>query len=99
MKCCAILSVKFSNKKNSWQMQNKDQVLKRIITRFPNHQNCIKELFDESESFRLLCEDYCDCRIVLDETIKNSNKSSDLQKEYQVMLSEIEDELIERITI
>jgi hypothetical protein len=36
---------------------------------------------------------------VLDETIKNSNKSSDLQKEYQVMLSEIEDELIERITI
>ena len=80
-------------------MQNKDQVLKFIITRFPNYQNCIKELFDESESFRLLCEDYCDCRIVLDETIKNSNKSSDLQKEYQVMLSEIEDELIERITI
>ena len=80
-------------------MQNKDQVLKFIITRFPNHLNCIKELFDESESFRSLCEDYYDCRIVLDENIKNSSKSSDLQKEYQVMLSEIEDELIERITI
>jgi hypothetical protein len=36
---------------------------------------------------------------VLDEKIKNNSKSSDLQKEYQVMLSEIEDELIERITI
>ena len=80
-------------------MQNKDQVLKLIITRFPNHLNCIKELFDESESFRSLCEDYCDCRIVLDENIKNNSKSSDLQKEYRVMLSEIEDELIERITI
>lgn len=80
-------------------MENKDQVLKLIITRFPNHQNCIEELFDESESFRSLCEDYCDCRIVLDETIKNSSKSSDLRKEYQVMLSEIEDELLERITI
>ena len=80
-------------------MQNKDQVLKFIITRFPNHQNCIKELFDESESFRSLCEDYFDCRTVLDETIKNSNKSSDLLKEYRVMLSEIEDEILERITI
>jgi hypothetical protein len=80
-------------------MQNKNQILKFIITRFPNHQDCIEELLDESESFRSLCEDYFDCRTVLDETIKNSNKSSDLQKEYQVMLSEIEDELIERITI
>jgi hypothetical protein len=80
-------------------MLNKDQVLKLIITRFPNHQNCIKELFDESESFRSLCEDYFDCRRVLDETIKNNNRSSDLRKEYQVMLSEIEDELLERITI
>jgi hypothetical protein len=80
-------------------MLNKDQILKLIITRFPQHHDCIEELFDESESFRLLCEDYCDCRIVLDENIKNNSKSSDLQKEYQIMLSEIEDELIERITI
>jgi len=80
-------------------MQNRAQVLKFIITRLPNHQNCVEELFDESESFRSLCEDYFDCRTVLDETIKNSNKSSDLRKEYQVVLSEIEDELIERITI
>jgi len=80
-------------------MLNKDQVLILIITRFPNHQNCIKELFDESESFKSLCEDYFDCRRVLDKTIENSDKSSDLQKEYQVMLSEIENELLERITI
>ena len=80
-------------------MPNKKQFLKLIITRFPNHQNCIKELFEESESFRSLCEDYFDCRTVLDETIKNSSKSSDLRKEYQVMLTEIENELIERITI
>jgi hypothetical protein len=70
-----------------------------IITRFPNHQDCIEELFEESESFRSLCEDYYDCRRVLDETIKNSNKSSDLRKEYHAMISEIEDELLERITI
>ena len=80
-------------------MKNKDQILNLICFRFPNHKDFIDELFEESESFRSLCEDYFDCRKVLDETIKNSNKSSDLQKEYQVMLSEIENELIERITI
>ena len=79
-------------------MQNKDQVLKFIITRFPNHQNCIEELFDESESFRSLCEDYFDCRSVLDESIKINNKKNDLRKEYQLLLTEIEDELLERIT-
>jgi len=80
-------------------MQNKDQVLKLIGTRFPNHQNCIEELFEESESFRLLCEDYYDCRVVLDESIKTNNKTNGLRKEYQLLLTEIEDELLERITI
>ena len=80
-------------------MKNKDQILNLIFNRFPNHKDYITELFNESESFRLLCEDYCDCRTMLNEKIKNSNKSSDLLKEYQVVLSEIEDELLERITI
>ena len=80
-------------------MQNKDNLLKLIISRFPDHRDCVEELFEVSESFRLLCEDYYDCRSVLDESTKNICKLNDLQKEYQVMLSEIEDELIERITI
>jgi len=80
-------------------MQNKNQILKFINARFPNYHDCIKELFDESDSFRSLCEDYFDCRTVLNKTIIENNKSSDLRKEYQIMLSEIEDELLERITI
>ena len=80
-------------------MKSEDQILNLISFRFPNHKDYLKELFDESESFRSLCEDYFDCRTVLDETIKNSNKSSDLLKEYRVMLSEIEEEILERITI
>jgi hypothetical protein len=80
-------------------MENKDQVLKLIITRFPNHHDCVEELFEESESFRSLCEDYYDCRIVLDKSIKTNNKTNGLRKEYQLLLTEIEDELLERITI
>ena len=79
-------------------MQNKDQILKFIITRFPDYLDSIEELFDESESFRSLCEDYFDCRSVLDESIKINNKKNDLRKEYQLLLTEIEDELLERIT-
>ena len=80
-------------------MKTEDKILDLISLRFPNHKELIKELFSESESFHSLCEDYYDCRKVLDESIKNSDKSNDLRKEYQVMLLEIEDELLERITI
>ena len=80
-------------------MKNKDRILNLIYSRFPDHIDYITELFNESESFQSLCEDYFDCRAVLDESIIINNKTSDLRKEYQVMLSEIEDELLERITI
>jgi hypothetical protein len=80
-------------------MENKAQILNLIYSRFPNHREYITELFNESVSFQSLCEDYFDCRAVLDESIKINNKTSDLRKEYQEILSEIEDELLERITI
>ena len=32
-------------------MENMDQILKFIITRFPDYLDCIEELFEESESF------------------------------------------------
>ena len=79
-------------------MRNNDKILKLIYSRFSNHKDFINELFEESESFRTLCEDYFDCRIMLDESIKINNKTDDLRKEYQILLSEIEDELLERIS-
>lgn len=79
-------------------MQNKDQILEFIISRFPNYQDCIMELFEESEPFRSLCKDYFDCKKVLTDSIVTRGTANDLRKEYQVMLSEIEDDLLERIT-
>ena len=80
-------------------MKNEDRILNLISLRFPNHKELITELFKESESFRSLCEDYYDCKRMLDESITINNKSSDTRKEYQILLNEIEDELLERITI
>ena len=79
-------------------MRNNDKILKLIYSRFSNHKDFINELFEESESFKSLCEDYYDCRIMLDESIKINNKTGDLRKEYQILLAEIEDELLERIS-
>jgi len=80
-------------------MKSEDKILELISLRFPNHKELILELFNESESFRSLCEDYYDCRTMLDESIKISNKSSDVRKEYQIVLKEIEDELLEKILL
>lgn len=79
-------------------MKNKDQILNLICFRYPNHKDFINELYVESESFRSLCEDYYDCRMVLDKSIVDSNKTNDMRKEYQILLTEIEDELLERIS-
>ena len=80
-------------------MKNDDEILKVITSRFPNHKDFINELFEESESFRTLCEDYYDCKIMSDKSIKISNKTSDLCNEYQILLSEIEYELLEKLSI
>ena len=80
-------------------MKNEDKILDLISLRFPNRKNLITELFKESESFKSLCEDYFDCRMVLDESTKINNKTSDLRKEYKILLAEIEDELLERISL
>ena len=80
-------------------MENKDRILNLIINRFPEYRDFIYELFNESESFRMLCEDYYDCRVILDKSTKISDKTNSLRKEYQILLKEIEDELLERMTI
>ena len=80
-------------------MKNEDKILELVSLRFPNYKDLITELFSESESFKSLCEDYYDCRIMLDDSTKISNKTNDLRKEYQILLAEIEDEVLERISI
>ena len=80
-------------------MKNDVEILKVITSRFPNYKDFINELFEESESFRTLCENYYDCKMVLDKSILINNKTNDMIKEYQILLTEIEDELLEKLSI
>ena len=80
-------------------MKSEDKILDIISRRFPNYKESIKELFNESASFKSLCEDYYDCRIILDKSINNEYKSNYMLREYQILLNEIEDELLEKLLL
>ena len=80
-------------------MKNGYEILKVITARFPSYKDFINELFEESESFRALCVDYYDCKMVMEKSILINNKTNDMSKEYQILLTEIEDELLEKLSI
>jgi hypothetical protein len=76
-----------------------NEILDEITSRLPAHKASIKELYEESNSFRSLCEDYYDCKITLDK-LNNSKKGEDIiRMEYEVIRREIEQELISRIIL
>lgn len=78
-------------------MKSHENVIKTIFLRFPNKKKAIESLFEKSESFRTICNDYYDCKIMLDKFTQDSNKTYDMQKEYKILLEEIEDELFKQI--
>lgn len=78
-------------------MKSSNEILNIIICRFPDQKNNIKQLFDESDSFGLLCRDYYDCIMMLEKLKISGNKQCDILKEYQILVEEIEDEILERI--
>jgi len=79
-------------------MNSQNDILKIVTIRFPNQKILIKSLFKKNDSFRAICKDYYDCKIVLDKFAQESNKTYDRQKEYRVLLKEIEDELFKQIS-
>ena len=70
--------------------------LPTVLSRFPDHQETIKRLFREKETFQTLCEDYRKCL----EALKYWNRCSspDAPKrraEYSDLLEELEAEILE----
>ena len=77
-------------------MKNTYEILHVITYRFPNHKDLIKELFQQSSSFQTLCEDYYECKKMLEKFTKINNKNGDIKREYQTLLAEIEEEFSQR---
>ena len=79
-------------------MTTKNSVINKMHEKFPAHIDLINELYEESQSFRTLCEDYVDCQSVLERLRYNMNmvKRNTLD-EYEQLSGELEEEIISRI--
>ena len=79
-------------------MTTKNSVIEKMQEKFPARIQIINELFEESESFRTLCEDYMDCQSVIERLRYNLKMmEKDTLQEYVQLSGELEEEIISRI--
>ena len=79
-------------------MTTKNGVIEKMQEKFPARIQIINELFEESESFRTLCEDYMDCQSVIERLRYNLKMmEKDILQEYVQLSGELEEEIISRI--
>ena len=78
--------------------QELDNILETITSAFPQHSNNIIALYNESQSFIEVCEDYVLCleaiqKLESDNNLKKSQKINDLKS----AKIDLEEELLSRI--
>jgi hypothetical protein len=80
-------------------MTSKKLIIEKLMEKFPDQANLICELFEESDSFRSVCEDYMECRQVIERLkyVTTMAEQGYLQ-EYKILFEELEDEIAHRIT-
>jgi hypothetical protein len=79
-------------------MTTKNSAIEKMQEKFPARIQIINELFEESASFRTLCEDYMDCQSVIERLRYNLKMmEKDILQEYVQLSGELEEEIISRI--
>jgi len=79
-------------------MTTKNITIEKIHEKFPGKIQEINELYEESDSFRTLCEDYADCQSVIERLRYNLKMiEKDTLQEYVQLSGELEVEIISRI--
>ena len=79
-------------------MTSKKLIIETLMEKFPDQAYLIVELFEESDSFRSLCEDYMECRQVI-ERLKYATTMVEqgYLQEYNILFEELEEEITHRI--
>ena len=79
-------------------MTSKKLIIEALRKKFPDQVNLIRELFEESDSFRSVCEDYLECRQVI-ERLKYATTMVEqgYLQEYKILSEELEEEITHRI--
>jgi hypothetical protein len=79
-------------------MTTKNSLIEKIYKKFPAQIDLINELYEESESFRTLCDDYIDCQSVVERLKYNVRMvERNILQDYEQLSGELVDEIISRI--
>jgi hypothetical protein len=79
-------------------MTSKKLIIEALMEKFPDQTNLIRELFEESDSFRSVCEDYRECRQVIDRLkYATTMVEQGYLQEYKKLSKELEEEITHRI--
>jgi hypothetical protein len=69
-----------------------------VLERFPENRGALQRLFESSQSFQSLCEEYEECLIALRYWRESSlPEAADFRNEFSSLLSELEDEILEHL--
>lgn len=74
-------------------MASKSNDLEFIINHFPHYRKLLEKLFNESDSFRLLCEDYFEVTRILENKKGAIFKIEIYLNEYRELSKGLEEEL------
>lgn len=76
-------------------MASKKNIIRKLVSKFPEQSDQISEYFLQSSSFRSICEDYVTCFQVLERSYSAARmKKKGYLKEYETLLEELEKELL-----
>jgi hypothetical protein len=71
-----------------------------LFERFPDRKQTIKALFEKSESFQTLCDDYRQCAEALQYWNRASDKDAPARtREYKALLRELEEEILQIVAV
>ena len=70
------------------------KVFEHILSKFPEHQGRLTELYNRDEDFRILCEDYLTSVEALERGRQNSIKDKEFEREYLQVFFDLEKEIL-----
>lgn len=76
-------------------MKNEDKTLETIKEKFSGRENEIDKCYNESESFRELCEDFLYCEAMMKKSAANQSLEKEQQyQDYRTAFEELEEEIL-----
>ena len=64
-----------------------------ILNLYPAFEKIINNLYKSEDHFRTLCEDICDCQIMIQKLKNEKNQKVEYLKEYETLYTELITEL------